>query len=49
MVAEILFHTSQYPYLVDAVPKPVPVGKREYRSAVIGCIVQRQNLFGYGV
>lgn len=40
VVAEVLFHTCQYAYLVDTVPKPVPVGKREYRSAVIGCIVQ---------
>ena len=39
VVAEILFHTCQYAYLVDTVPKPVPVGKREYRSTVIGCIV----------
>ena len=39
MVAEILFHACQYTYLVDTVPKPVPVGKREYRSTVIGCIV----------
>ena len=26
VVAEILFHAGQYAYLVDAVPKPVPVG-----------------------
>ena len=49
VVAEILFHTGQYAYLVDAVPKSVPVGQREYRPAVIGCIVQGQYLFGYGV
>ena len=26
VVAEVLFHTCQYAYLVDTVPKPVPVG-----------------------
>ena len=26
VITEILFHTCQYPYLMDAVPKPVPVG-----------------------
>ena len=40
VIAEILFYAGQYAYLVDAVPKSVPVGKREYRPAVIGCIVQ---------
>ena len=49
VVAEILFHTGQYAYLMDAVPKPVPIGQREYRPAVIGCIVQGQYLLGYGV
>ncbi len=49
VVAEILFHAGQYAYLVDTVPKPVPVGQREYRPAVISGIIQRQYLFGYGV